>query len=407
MKILQVIPSVSPLRGGPSQAVLEMVKSLIAQGIESSIITTDDNGPDRFNVPTDDWIEYQGVPVHFFPRFSPHSSGIREFAFSRALTLWLRKNVESYDLVHVHALFSYPSTVAMAIARRHQVPYICRPLGQLCEWSLQQSALKKQIYLNLIERANIACSQGLHLTSEQEKKEVAKLKLDCPTFVIPHGLNFAPSVHNARHRLREKFGLPENEKIVLFLSRIHPKKGLNFLISALGKLVKYPFTFILAGSGDLIYEAEVRSLLQKSGIDSRTICPGFVEGETKNILLQGADLYALTSHSENFGVAVLEALAAGLPAMVTPGVALSAEIQRHQIGYISELDVEAIASTLETYFANPAAAFQMGRRAQQFALKNYTWQKNADNLIQIYETILSKQVTGQPAQSNNAAYSHL
>ena len=289
MKVLHVIPSVSPIRGGPSQAILQMVRSLIAQGVESSIVTTDDDGPNRLNVSTDDWITYQGVPVHFFPRFSPNSSGIREFAFSYALTIWLHKNIESYDLVHVHAIFSYPSTVAMAIARWRGVPYICRSLGQLCDWSLRQSPLKKQIYLKLIERTNINCSQGLHLTSEQEKKEAAKLNLACPTFVVPHGLNFAPPVSNSRHRLREKFGLPKEEKIILFLSRIHPKKGLNFLISALGQLVEYSFTFILAGSGDPVYESEVRSLLKASGIDSRTILPGFVEGETKNILLQGAD----------------------------------------------------------------------------------------------------------------------
>jgi glycosyltransferase involved in cell wall biosynthesis len=393
MKILHVIPSIAPVRGGPSQAIIEMVKVLENQGVEAMIATTNDNGLTLLDVPTNDWLRYQGVLVRFFPRFSPSQNSVREFAFSAAFTQWLWHHVQDYDLIHIHAIFSYPSTAAMAIARRRGVPYIIRPLGQLCEWSLQQSTLKKKLYLWIIERANLNHSQGLHLTSEQEKSESAKLCLTCPSFVVPHGLNFPPVIDNARQRLRARFNLPENENIILFLSRIHPKKGLDYLISALGHLVKYPFTFILAGSGESAYEARVRSLLQESGLNARTILPGFVKGETKNLLLQGADLYALTSHSENFGVAALEALAAGLPVMVTSGVALSNEMQRYQLGYVSELNKDAITSTLESYFSNPEAAIQMGKRAQQFILENYTWKKNAENLIKTYRIVLDKKAT--------------
>lgn len=407
MKILHVIPSISPVRGGPSQAVLEMVKTLIAEGIEAAIVTTDDDGSNQLNVPIDRWVTYQDVPVRFFSRFSPNINSIREFAFSSTLTAWLRKNIRNYDLVHVHAIFSYPATAAMAIARRQGVPYIVRPLGQLCEWSLQQSALKKQVYLKLIERANLEGSQGLHLTSRPEQQEVEKLQLTCSTFVVPHGLNFALPISNARQRLREWLNLPENETIILFLSRIHPKKGLDYLISALGRLRAYPFTFVLAGSGDPDYEAEVRSLLKASEINTRTILPGFVQGETKELLLQGADLYALTSHSENFGVAVLEALAAGLPVVVTPGVALAKEIGRHQLGYVSDLNENAIFSALETCLKAPAAAIKISQRAQKFTLEKYTWQKNADNLISIYTALLKSQSEVQSAEPNHAAYSHL
>lgn len=378
------------MRGGPSQAVLEMVRGLRSKGMEASIVTTDDDGSNRLRVCTDDWIDYTGVPVHFFPRFSPSISSVREFAFSGALTFWLGKNVEAYDLLHVHAIFSYPSTVAMVIARSKGIPYLVRPLGQLCEWSLQQSALKKKWYLKLIEQTNLNRGQGLHLTSEQEKNESAKLQLDCPSFVVPHGLNFASPIENVRQRLRAQFNLPKDEKIILFLSRIHPKKGLNYLIAALGNLKEYPFTFILAGSGDSDYEAEVRSLLKASSIDTRTILPGFVEGETKDLLLQGADLYALTSHSENFGIAVLEAMAAGLPTVVTPGVALSEEIQKNQLGYVSNLEVSAITATIESCFKQPATAMKMGNRAQKFTLENYTWSRNADHLIKTYKTILNE-----------------
>ena len=409
MKVLHVIPSVSPVRGGPSQAVLEMVKSLRDEGVDAFIVTTDDDGERRLEVSTDGWVHYRGVPIRFFPRFSPNINSVREFAFSGALTTWLKKNIAQYDLVHVHAVFSYPSTAAMAIARKQKIPYIVRPLGQLCEWSLQQSALKKHLYLSLIERANIEGSQGLHLTSQQEKREAAKLQLkNCSAFVVPHGLSFSPFLVNARQRLRTLLKLPADETIILFLSRIHPKKGLEYLIPALGQLKDYPFTFVLAGSGDPDYEAEVRSLLKTANIDNRTLLPGFVTGETKNLMLQGSDLYALTSHSENFGVAVLEALAVGLTTVVTPGVALAEEIKHHQLGYVSELSVNAIRGVLKACLQSPEVAVAVGDRARKFVLENYTWQKNADSLIEIYTTLLRQQRPQvQFSESDHAAYSHL
>ena len=388
MKVLHVIPSVAAVRGGPSKAVIEMVKSLREANCEVEIATTDDNGEILLDVSLNRLHEYQGVPVRFFARFSPNVHVVREFAFSSDLTRWLWQHLQEYDLVHVHAIFSYPSTIAMAIARLRNIPYIVRPLGQLCQWSLQQSATKKAIYLNIIERKNINQSASLHLTSESEKQEIKQLNLECKNFVIPHGLAVPETIPDAYWRLRNHFQLPLEEPIILFLSRIHPKKGLEYLIQALAQIKDKKFTLIIAGNGDSDYEAQIKSCLHDYGLQDCSLMTGFVEGELKQLLLQGANLFVLTSYSENFGVAVLEALSAGTPALVTPGVALAQEIEQNDLGYVVPQEPTAIAKAIEKHLElSESEEDKLSQRTRQFVLDNYSWEQIAQQLLTVYSVL--------------------
>jgi glycosyltransferase involved in cell wall biosynthesis len=388
MKILHIIPSISSLRGGPSQAVLEMVKALQECGVNAEILTTNDDGNNLLDIPLCKRVIYHDVPVWFFPRFSPSYYPLREFAFSWEFTQWLWCNIQYYELLHVHAIFSYPSTIAMAIARHQNVPYINRPLGQLCEWSLQQGKLKKNIYLKLIEKVNLVSAKTLHLTAKREQRELNLLNWNLSSFVLPHGLNMPIKLANAREKLHQMLSIPLKTPIILFLSRLHTKKGLDYLIPALSKLHHQNFVFVLAGSGDPNYELEIERLLKVNNLDDRTYKLGFVFGEKKTLCLQGADLYALTSHSENFGISVLESLASRTPTLVTTGVALSDLVKEQNFGWVVDLEIEEITASIQEFLDNPAMAKEKGDRAVHYVAENYAWEKIALNLKSIYENIL-------------------
>ena len=391
MRVLHVIPSLAKVRGGPSQATIEMIRVMQSHGVDVEIATTNDDGPDLLEVPLGQRIEYEQVPVWFFHRFSPSIDFVREFAFSSQLTTWLWQHITEYNLLHIHAIFSYPPTIAMAIARLRRLHYLIQPHGLLGEWPLQQGAVKKQIYLTLTESANLKHSQALHLNSQQEQQEVAKLGLASPSFILPYGLDLPSPIPDARHRLRQLLKVPEDEPVILFLSRLHPKKGLDYLIPALGKLAHQRFTFVLAGSGSPDYETEIDNLLVSARMCERTYRCGFVAGEVKDLLLQGADLFALTSQSENFGIAVIEALAVGVPVIITPGVALADVVEQYQLGYVSELNSIAISQHIQHFLSYPQIAKEMGDRAHQVVIEKYTWDRIVSNLIEVYMTILKQE----------------
>jgi glycosyltransferase involved in cell wall biosynthesis len=393
MKVLHVIPSIAPVRGGPGQAILEIVSSLRSQGVDAEIATTNDNGSDLLDVPLAQLIDYQKVRVRFFPRFSPPIRSIREFAFSSEFTTWLRKHITDYEWVHVHGLFSYISTAAMAIARSKKVPYIIRPNGMLCKWSLQQSTLKKKIYLALTERTNLNHSQSIEFTALLEQEEAAPLNLEADSFVLPYGLYVPQTIPDARQRLRQLLKVPEDEPVILFMSRLHYKKGLDYLIPSLGEIADRRFTFVLAGSGSPEYEAEINALLQTANIRDRTYVSGFVEGELKNLFLQGSDIFALTSHSESFGLVVLEAIAAGLLIVTTPGVPLALEVKQHQLGQVTELDWQSISAALNLsldILMDRQETEARRKRATQLVFEQYTWDSIAAKLVEVYASMTSK-----------------
>lgn len=385
MRVLHLIPSISPLRGGPSQAVLALAAAQRARGLDAVVLTTNDHGDQVLaDLPIGRWCDRQEVPVLAFARWSPPIRALREFAVAPGLLGGLRRELAAADLLHVHALFSFASTAGMALARQQQVPYLVRSIGQLNRWSLRQSPRRKRLLLKLMERRNLNGARALHFTSDAEREEAADLGLRPPPIVLPLGV--------ALPQLDPTVPVPADQAVRwLFLSRIHPKKQLPVLFEALADLQRRQpaarWLLDVAGEGDASYVEQLQQLAQWLGLAERIRWCGFAAGEAKAALLARADWFVLPSASENFGIAAAEALAAGTPVILSPGVALAPDVRQAGAGLVCEPEPAALAQALERALQPPSAA--MVEAARALAAERYSWPAIAAALEQHYQAILS------------------
>ncbi|MFB2967867.1 hormogonium polysaccharide biosynthesis glycosyltransferase HpsP [Aerosakkonema sp. BLCC-F183] len=407
MRILQIIPSISLVYGGPSQMVLGLSAALARSGVEVTIITTNSNGDagqPPLDVPLDRAIEQDGYQIRYFP-----CAPFRRYKFSLDLLKWLSQHASEFDLAHIHALFSPVCSLAATVARSHHLPYILRPLGTLDPADLRKKRRLKQIYAVLLEKPNIAGAAAIHFTSKQEAKVSERFGVKTRDLVIPLGVtaeghptpNPSPSTERGAkvegHRGTGAFRIANSQSpMLLYLSRIEPKKGLNLLIPALENLLAegIDFHFVLAGANpqDPDYEAKIKAQIQASPLGSHTTITGFVGGDRKASLLQNADLFVLPSYYENFGIAVAEAMVAGKPVVISDGVYIWEDVQNAEAGWVCSLTVESLTEKLRLALRDEGERKRRGLNAQKNALKEYSWDAIAQQTIQAYQEILSSTV---------------
>ncbi|MEA5510429.1 hormogonium polysaccharide biosynthesis glycosyltransferase HpsP [Crocosphaera sp. UHCC 0190] len=389
MKILQIVPSISLVYGGPSQMVLGLSAALAQQGIEVTILTTNTNGDagqPPLDVPLGVPIPQQGYHIIYFA-----CSPFRRYKFSLSLLQWLGSHGPDYGLAHIHALFSPISTAAATVARYRNLPYILRPLGTLDPADLQKKRVLKQLYGNLLERPNLAGAAGVHFTTDQEAKISHRYGVKTHDLVIPLGVNL-PDKLPPLGQTRKALGIPDNLPLVLFMSRIDPKKGLNFLLAAGENLINQGIKFhlVIAGSNpqDPVYEAQIKQQIADSSLASQTTITGFVQGEVKLGLLQDADLFVLPSYYENFGIAVAEAMAVGTPVVISEGVYIWPDVQQASAGWVTALEIEGLTHALEKAIADPSERQKRGENARKLVLNQYSWSAIAQQMIMNYQSLI-------------------
>jgi glycosyltransferase involved in cell wall biosynthesis len=394
LRVLQIVPSISLVYGGPSQMVLGLSQALAKQNVDVTILTTDSNGDAGqapLEVPLDRSVDQDGYQIRYF-RCAP----FRRYKFSLGLLRWLSAHAHEFDLAHIHALFSPVSSFAAAIARAQRLPYLLRPLGTLDPADLRKKYRLKQIYATLLERPNLAGATAIHFTSDQEAKISERFGLTTRDLVIPLGVTLPVATDNAPtgEASLAQFNLPETRPRLLFMSRIDPKKGLDLLIPALERLLSegIAFHWILAGANpqDPGYEETIKAQIQASPLSSHTTIAGFVSGDLKLALLQTTDLFVLPSYYENFGIAVAEAMAAGLAVVISDQVHIYTDIQRAEAGWIAQCTVESLTNALRAALQSASERQRRGEAGKAFAQRHYSWEAIAQQTLQAYQHLLNR-----------------
>ena len=388
MKVLQVIPSISPQLGGPTRAILNLSKNLQEYGVDVQILTTNDDANLCLDVPLLKPTIYKGLKVTFLPR----TFRAKEFIYAHDLGKWHQKHLEAFDIVHTHYIFSYLSSWTAYAARKQSIPYLMRPLGQLTPWALSQSSLKKKLYRKVIEDKNLQQAQMIHCTSPGEVEDVCRLGFQTPKLCLPLGVELLKLKRtHARSQLKERYNL-NDQPILLFLSRLHIKKRPELLLQAVAvwKQSNLHVNLIIAGSGEQSYEKQLRNQVRELGIDDLVTFTGFIDGADKEDLLQGSDVFVLPSYSENFGIAVAEALAAGTPVAITPEVQTSPWIEKAEAGWIIPGELAAWVQTLEPILRQPRSLIERGLAGRKLAAETFSWPQIAQELASIYSKLKNK-----------------
>lgn len=363
LRVLQVIASVSNLHGGPSAVVRQLSAGLAVAGLDVDVASTDASGKGRQPAPFDAPLTESGVRYFYFPR------QLATYTVSWPLSSWLWRHASDYDVIHIHGLFSYPNTTAAWIARHRRIPYVIRPLGVLNAWGMvnRRPGLKRLSY-RLIEQPILARAAAIQFTSEQEKQEAEALGLCPQSWIIPNPvpMEFDASGQEPKSRSGCR---------ILFLSRIDRKKGLDLLIRAFAR-VRIQFRgaeLTIAGSGDEVLTGELRRLAAELGVEDSIHWAGFVAAAAdKQRLFAEADVFVLPSYSENFGVAVVEAMAAGLPIVISDQVGIHTEVTARRAGLVAPCRPERIAAEIERLLRDPALGLSLSHNAMLLAKERYS-----------------------------------
>jgi glycosyltransferase involved in cell wall biosynthesis len=390
MRILHVIPSLAMRHGGPPKAAQELCRELARLGHEVTIYTTNLDGNQRLDIAVDQPIRGEDGVVRWY--FATQRSGL--YGVSMSLIRALRSTIRNFDVVHIHTLYRFTSTVAAHYCRSYGVPYILRPHGTLDPFLYYRHRSRKRVYEALFETRNLKGAAAVHFTANEEMRLAQSLGLEFRGVVVPLGVDIELPADRTqlRERFYREFPQTREKKVILFLSRLNFKKGLDLLAKAYGMVARTrpDVHLLLAGPDDEGYGSKVRQWLNDEGVLDRATFAGMLSGDHKAGAIAAAEIFVLPSYSENFGFAVVEALAAGLPAIISNKVNIWREVSDAHAGMIVNCNADELARAMSTLLNDAELRRSLGAAGKLLVAEKFNWPTVAAKMTAVYRDAISR-----------------
>ncbi len=382
MRILHIVPSIQRSTGGPAVSVTRLASEQARLGHEVTVASLKYPGLGAM-------VEAPGVRM---ATVSGGVAAVRGRGWSLKFRRVVREEAERADVVHNHGLWMWPGAYAREGAVAAGRPLVISPRGMLEPWSLRRSRLRKAVAWRLFEEKNLRSAALFHATAESEAVSIRRkcVRGGARIAVVANGVDLPDLAHRPTPQgLEEKFPQLAGRRRVVFMSRLHPKKGIDVLLQAWRSRMEVTanhFVLVLAGPDLTGYRREVERMLD--GMLDSVVLTGEVQGETKEALLANADVFVLPSHSENFGLVVAEALAWGRPVIATTG-APWAEVREAGAGWWVNPDAESLGAALDEAMAmSDGERDAMGARGRQLVEERYGWEAAAMAMMREYGGIV-------------------
>ena len=384
MRLLHITPTYLPaLRyGGPIRTVHALCRALAGQGHDVHVFTTNVDGKQDSAVPLLQPVDLEGVKVTYFP-----SRRLRRLYWSPSMGRALTQAVAHFDAVHLHAVYLWPTWAGARAARAHHVPYVMSPRGMLVpELMRRKSRWLKAAWIALIERANLEGAAAIHATSAVEAGHIAGFGWKLPPVItIPHGVDDPPEPSAAPPSTDVAVAISGSAP-VLALGRISWEKGLDRLIGALPQAPAA--RLVIAGDDADGHAAFLASEARRFGVAERvTILARHVAGADKEALFSAARMFAMTSLSENFGLAAFEAMRRGIPVLTTADVGMSEIVREAGAGLVVDPAPAAIAEGLNALLEDAARSRAMGEAGKALVIEQYGWPTIARRMEALYRSV--------------------
>ncbi len=378
MKVCITIASLAKVTGGPATVVQHLCDHLALQGAEVTALA---------NAPVPGQAEVLPRQFKVTVAHVPESGGTVFSGFSESLRRLL--TAEKFDLVHDFGIWMTTNHAVAGVCKELNVPLVISPCGMLAPWALRHKAWKKRLAWWLYQRRDIQSATLLVATADQEVRDIQRRVPGKNIALIPNGVDL-PATLTTSGADEPKATAEDRVRTAVFLGRIHPVKGLKNLVDAWSRVRPSGWRCILAGPDEAGYQAELEAKLREHKLSGDFQFTGLLADHQKWDLLAEADLFILPSFTENFGVAVVEALAAGVPVITTKGTPWS-ELIAQQCGWWVDIGVEPLADALReaTALADQERCV-MGKRGRILVEQKYSWPRIATDLLTVYQWVAGR-----------------